>query len=139
MATLPQSVKREDKKRGSEKLLRAWKSRVLTEESIREIATELDKTPARIEEVGIVGGENPTGMFLALSYVGDDAPFCGTGIQFWLQWLRKHGSPGTVINPPRIIINGTPWPEFVRLELEFGQVETTTVSAPNAVGGATRE
>lgn len=138
MATFP-SAKREDKKRGSEKLLKAWKTRVITEESIREIANELDKTPAVVEEVGFVGGENPTGMRLALRYDGDDVPFCGTGIQLWLQWLRHHGGSGVVITPPRIIVNGTPWPEYVQLILDFGQVETPAVSAPNEVGGALRE
>jgi hypothetical protein len=107
-------------KRGSEKLLKAWKTRALTEESIKEIAAALDKSPARVEGVSIAGGENPTGVQLSLAYEGDDGPWCGNDIQFWLQWLLKHGGGG-VIKPPRIIINGTPWPEIIRVQLDFGQ------------------
>lgn len=122
-------------KRGSEKLMRAWKSRALTEESVREIAAALEKSPARVEGISITGGENPTGVQLSLAYEGDDGPWCGNDIQFWLQWLLKHGGGGGVINPPKIIINGIPWPEIIRLELDFGQGVKTAPAAGN-VGGA---
>jgi hypothetical protein len=112
-----------DTKRGSEKLLRAWKERTLTEESVKEIAGHLEKSRGQVEGIIIVGGANATGVQLSLAYTGDDGPWCGNDIQFWLQWLLKHGGGG-VIHPPKIIINGIPWPEIVRLELNFGQVET---------------
>lgn len=121
-------------KRGSEKLLKAWKARGLTEESVKEIAAALDKSPARIEGVTVSGGENPTGMQLSLAYDGEDGPRCGNDIQFWLQWLLKHGGGG-VINPPRIIINGIPWPDVVKVQLYFGQVDPAAGgSLPGALG-----
>ncbi len=124
-----------DPKRGSEKLLRAWKSRALTEESIKEIAGALEKSRGQVEGVNFVGGENATGLQLSLAYTGDDGPWCGNDIQFWLQWLLKHGGSG-VIHPPRIIINGTPWPEIIRLELNFGQAPTQTPANVNEQVGA---
>lgn len=134
MATLPQSTKgklTDQSQRGSEKLLRAWKTRVLNDDSVREIANALEKSPAKLEGCEIIGGENPTGLRLSLRYDGDDGPWCGNDIQFWIQWLLKHGGHGPVIVPPKIIINGIPWPEVVHMELNFGQVETN-VTTPTA-------
>jgi hypothetical protein len=107
-------------KRGSEKLMAAWKARELTEESVRGIAEELDKSPAKVERVSIEGGANPTGVQLALRYGGDDIPWCGNDILFWFKWHIKNGK--RVVRPPRIIIDGTPYPDLVRMELDFGQV-----------------
>jgi hypothetical protein len=104
-------------KRGSEKLLAAWKARALTEDSVREIAEALDKSPAKIEGAEVVGGGSPTGVRLSLRYDGDDGPWCGNDILFWFKWHFKHG--GGVI-PPRILIDGTPWPDLVRMDLTFG-------------------
>lgn len=118
------------RKRGSEKLMKAWKSRVLTEESFREIADAIDKSPAKLAGFNIVGGDNPTGVQLSLRYDGDDGPWCGNDILFWLQWLQKHGGGGGVINPPHIIINGTPWPEVITMTLDFGQVGSPAQVAP---------
>ena len=58
-------------------------------------------------------------MSLSLSYDGDDGPWCGNDILFWLKWHRNHGGNP---RPPRIIINGTPFPDLVRMELDFGHV-----------------
>ena len=107
------------KTRGSEKLLAAWHGRGLTEDSVKEIAGALDKSPATIERAVVLGGANATGMQLSLSYEGDDVPRCGNDISFWLQWLKKHGYGGPPPRP-RVIINGIPWPEVVKLELTFG-------------------
>lgn len=137
MATLPQTSKEksiDQPKRGSEKLMKAWKTRTLTEESVREIASALDKSPAKVESFSIVGGENATGVRLSLRYDGDDGPWCGNDIQFWLQWLLKHGGHVPVIKPPRIIINGIPWPDVVRMELDFGQVETNAPTINPSTG-----
>ena len=106
-------------KRGSEKLMAAWKTRELTEESIREIAEALEKSPARVEGAKIVGGASPTGVQLSLRYEGDDGPSCGNDIQFWLKWHLQHGG---AVKPPRIIINGIPFPDLIRMELDFGNV-----------------
>jgi hypothetical protein len=106
-------------KRGSEKLMAAWKSRALTEESFREIADALGKSPAKVESVNVIGGANPTGVRMSLRYEGDDTPWCGNDILFWLKWHRNYGG---VVLPPKIIINGTPWPDLVRMQLDFGQV-----------------
>jgi len=118
-------------KRGSEKLLEAWKARSLTEESVKEIAAALDKSPARVVSANVVGGANATGIQLSLSYSGDDVPQCGNDILFWLKWHRTHGG---VVNPPRIIINGIPWPDLVNIDLDFGQVEKTAITTPGTVG-----
>jgi hypothetical protein len=130
------------RKRGSEKLMKAWKSRVLTEDAFREITEALEKSPATLEAFNIVGGENPTGVQLSLRYDGEDGPWCGNDILFWLKWHLQHGSLGGVIKPPRIIINGTPWPEAVTMALDFGRVSQAAVdigvSAEN-IGGSIRE
>ena len=107
------------KKRGSEKVMAAWQARVLTEESVREIAGAFEKSPARIEGATVVGGEHATGMRLSLAYDGDDGPSCGNDILFWLKWHLGHGG---VVHPPKIIINGIPFPDLVRMELDFGHV-----------------
>jgi hypothetical protein len=107
------------KSRGSEKLLAAWKSRVLTDEAFKEIAGELEKSPAVIEEVSVVGGANATGVMMTLSYSGDDIPRCGNDLAFWLKWHRVYGGR---MRPPRILINGIPFPDLLRVQLEFGDV-----------------
>jgi len=109
----------EKKKRGSDKLLAAWKARALTEESFKEIVTGLNETPGTIEGATVHGGSEPSGVRVSLSYDGDDVPWCGNDIVFWLRWHRRFG--GTV-RPPRIIINGTPYPDLARVELDFGNV-----------------
>ena len=106
-------------KRGSEKVMAAWKARVLTEASIKEIAASFEKSPATIEGATFFGGEHSTGLSLSLSYEGDDGPWCGNDILFWLKWHLGHGGNP---RPPRIIINGTPFPDLVRMELDFGHV-----------------
>jgi len=122
--------------------MKAWKSRVLTEDAFREITEALEKSPATLEAFNIVGGENPTGVQLSLRYDGEDGPWCGNDILFWLKWHLQHGSLGGVIKPPRIIINGTPWPEAVTMALDFGRVSQAAVdigvSAEN-IGGSIRE
>jgi hypothetical protein len=114
----------EQKSRGSEKLLAAWKTRTLTEESVREIGAALDNSPAKVESVSFTGGENATGVSVLLSYGGDDVPRCGNDIEAWLKWQRKHGGKS---RPIRIIINGTPFPDVVRMNLEFGQVDRNQI------------
>ena len=118
------------KLRGSTKLLAAWRARALSEESVNEIAEHLDQSRARIEGVTVAGGGGASGLTLSLAYDGDDGPWCGNDITFWLRWHLKHG--GTV-KPPRVIIDGTPFPDLVRLQLDFG-----TVPAVPQVNGALR-
>jgi hypothetical protein len=106
-------------KRGSEKLLGAWKARLLTEESVKEIASALDQSAAKLTGATVIGGNNATGVRVALRYDGDDVPQCGNDILFWLKWHRVHGG---VVRPPRILIDGTPFPDLLRVELDFGHV-----------------
>lgn len=121
----------EENKRGSEKLLAAWKGRALTEESLQEIASALAQSPATVDRAMIVGGNSATGAHLSLSYTGDDTPICGNDIAFWLKWHLKHGgSP----RPPRIIIDGIPFPDLVRMELDFGNVVSNPVVAVEVAG-----
>jgi hypothetical protein len=107
------------RERGSEKLLAAWKNRALTDESVREIAAALDKSPAVVEHAAVFGGANATGVALTLSYSGDDVPMCGNDLSFWFNWHRRFGG---LVRPPKIIINGIPVPDVVRVHLEFGNV-----------------
>lgn len=108
-----------NKQRGSEKLKAAWQSRVLTDEAFREITTELEKSKATIEKVNVIGGDKATGVQVLLTYSGDDVPYCGNDLAFWLRWRLKYGS---TVKPPKIIINGTPWPDLIRMQLDFGHV-----------------
>jgi hypothetical protein len=105
--------------RGSEKVLAAWNSRMLSEESIGEIAKQFDESPATVETANVVGGAQPTGLRVSLRYDGEDGPWCGNDILFWLKWHLGHGG---VVRPPKIIINGIPFPDLVRMELDFGHV-----------------
>jgi hypothetical protein len=123
-------------KRGSEKLMKAWKSRALTDDSVREIADALDKSPAEVAGIIFVGGEEATGLQVSLRYDGDDGPYCGNDILFWLKWLQNHGGGG-VIKAPHILINGTPWPEEVLMTLTFGQ--TGPSEGPAGISGAIGE
>lgn len=107
-------------KRGSEKLLAAWKTRTLTEDSVREIGDSFDKSPAKIHAAKVLGGSNATSVQLSLSYTGDDIAYCGNDIMFWLKWHLKHGGRP---REPRIIINGTPVIDFLRVHLSFGNAD----------------
>ncbi|MET3119200.1 hypothetical protein AAKU64_003439 [Undibacterium sp. GrIS 1.8] len=107
------------KLRGSEKLLSAWKNRSLTEESVREIAKNMDQSPAHVIGAKVVGGNNATGVQLSLAYYGDDVPTCGNDILLWLKWHRVHGGD---VHPPKIIIDGIPFPDVLRMQLDFGDV-----------------
>src|SRR6476661_3684329 len=70
--------------RGSEKVMAAWNARMLSEESISEIAKQLEESHATIESADVVGGEHPTGLRVSLRYDGEDGPWCGNDILFWL-------------------------------------------------------
>lgn len=108
------------KVRGSDKLRAAWEKRALKDEEVHEIANHLDKSAGQVDGVRVIGGVRATGVEVALSYSGDDVPRCGNDLEFWLHWLRRHGGNG---RPPRIIIKGIPFPEELRLELLFGDVD----------------
>jgi hypothetical protein len=119
--------------RGSEKLLSAWKSRTLSEESVREIARALDESPAKVLGAKVIGGTNATGVQLSLSYEGDDVPRCGNDIAFWLKWHLTHGGE---VHPPRIIIDGIPYPDILKMKIDFGDVQaglSQTVTLPSQV------
>jgi hypothetical protein len=113
-------VEHKQAKRGSEKLMAAWQARALSEDSVQEIAKALDASPAAVMAASVVGGTHATGVSLSLAYEGDDIPRCGNDIVFWLRWHLTHGAGP--VRPPRILINGTPRPDLVRLQLDFGQV-----------------
>lgn len=110
----------EDKIRGSDKLMQAWKSRTLSDASVKDIATALDKSPARLEGAVVSGGSAATGLRLSLLYEGEDTPRCGNDILFWLTWHRRFGGQP---RPPKVIVRGTPFPDLVRMELEFGRFD----------------
>ena len=110
----------------------AWKARVLTEASIKEIAASFEKSPRHDRGATFYGGEHSTGLSLSLSYEGDDGPWCGNDILFWLKWHFSHGGDP---RPPRIIINGTPLPDLVRMDLDFGHGGVHAGGIPELAGG----
>ena len=118
--------------RGSERILAAWKARALTDESVQEIAKAFAGSPAKVTGAVVDGGGAPTGLSLSLTYEGDDVPRCGNDILFWLQWHRTFGG---VVKPPRIIINGTPFPDLVRLELDFGHTTNPVSGGRGEIAG----
>ena len=123
----------DDVVRGSSKLMAAWKARTLTQESYREIASAFEKSRGKVESAAVFGGENPSGVRLTVRYDGDDVPYCGNDILFWLKWHMSHG--GTP-RPPHIIINGIPIPDLAMLQVDFGIVnETVNVNLPGGVNG----
>jgi hypothetical protein len=103
----------------------AWRARALTEEAVKEIASQLERSPAVVESADVIGGAAPTGVRVRLAYRGDDTPICGNDILFWLKWHRVHGGRP---KPPRIIIDGTPFPDLVQVELDFGHVSPPPTS-----------
>ncbi len=120
----------DDVVRGSSKLMAAWKARSLTEESYREIASAFEKSRGKVESAELYGGDNPTGLRLTVRYDGDDVPVCGNDILFWLKWHLNHGG---ATKPPRIIINGIPIPDLVRMQIDFGRVDAH-VNEPGVPG-----
>jgi hypothetical protein len=112
------------KLRGSERIAAAWKSRALSEDSVKEIVAGLGETRGEVGAVEISGGASASGMRVGISYSGDLVSWCGNDITFWLEWLRKHGGRP---KKPRIIINGKPWPDLIEMELEFGHFEAHDV------------
>lgn len=110
-------------KRGSEKLLDAWKKRMLTEDSVNEIANALAQSPAEVEECVFYGGANPTGAKVTLLYTGDDIPRCGNDISFWLNWHQKYGG---ITNRPVPFPKGLISPEWLRLVFSFGQTGSSS-------------
>lgn len=95
--------------RGSTRLLEAWETRsrhVVTDTDIKEIAAHLDESPAKVGHVVISGGDQPSGLGLALHYDGDDGPQCGNDLQWLIALLRKLG--GIDWQPPVVIKNGQP-------------------------------
>lgn len=111
--------------RGSERLMAAFRSR-LTEDSVGMIAGMLDQSSGIVDSIDLHGGAEPTGVSITSTYTLDGDFTCGNDLSFWLSWLRKHGGGGWV--PPKIIINGTPWPEFLTMKLVFGRIDEHTVS-----------
>jgi hypothetical protein len=106
--------------RGSEKLLDAWRRRSLTEESVKDIAANLDESKGVVEDVQFVGGSSPTGVNLSVAYSGEGLPWCGNDLQYILKWHRKFGGNP---RPPIILIDGTPAdPDVIRMQMSFGDV-----------------
>jgi hypothetical protein len=101
----------------------SWNTRLLTDESLSEIADALHASPAMVLSGHVVGGDHPTGVMLSLAYEGNDVTACGKDILFWMRWHAAHGNGGA-LRAPRIIINAaSELPELVRLELDFGTVD----------------
>ena len=117
--------------RGSEKLLAAWKTRVLTEESVKDIAKTLDKSPAKVEDAQFSGGLNATGLRLSLSYDGDDTPYCGNDLKSLLDWALKYRHQLVI---PRILINGVQPIDRVLMEIGIGDAAEGRVSVPKGLG-----
>jgi hypothetical protein len=111
--------------RGSERLMAALNNR-LTEESIGDIARILDASPGVVKDVQVHGSGQPSGVSVTSIYSGDDGGWCGNDLRNWFEWLRKHGGQP---KPPRIIINGTPWPEFITMMVTYGREPVAEIPA----------
>ena len=68
----------------------AWTARTLTEESVGRSPAPR-KSPGTVEGAEVVGGGSPTGVRVSLRDEGEDGPWCGNDILFWLKWHWKHG------------------------------------------------
>ena len=117
--------------RGSARLREAWKNRALTDESVSTIAEQFDASKAVIDHVSFRGGDQPSAVTVGLTYEGDDVPICGNDLLFWLKWHHQFGN-GTWV-PPKVIINGIPNPEIIKLLLTFGD-EPAPVEVPGLDG-----
>ena len=119
---IPQQATQEQKAlRGSEKLRIAWENRALTEDAVAEIGEALDASPADVASVRVFGGREAVGVEVSKRYGFDDGDICGNDISFWLKWLGRHGGGGYV--PPKVIINGIPYPIEVLVTYTFGRPE----------------
>ena len=108
--------------RGSEKLKFAWENRALTEQAVAEIGEALDASAGSVEQVRVPGGREAVGIEVSKRYAADDGDVCGNDIAFWLKWLGRHGGGGGY-RPPKVIINGIPWPIEVLVTYTFGRAE----------------
>jgi hypothetical protein len=108
--------------RGSEKLKFAWENRALTEQAVAEIGEALDASAGSVEQVRVLGGREAVGIEVSKRYAADDGDVCGNDIAFWLKWLGRHGGGGGY-RPPKVIINGIPWPIEVLVTYTFGRAE----------------
>lgn len=102
--------------RGSEKILQAWRAR-LDDTSVEGIAKHYDASPAEVVSVDVDGGGGA--VRVVSRYSADDFDQCGNDLAFWLNFLRQHGSEGTVVIP-RVIVNGRPSIDSAVLALHFG-------------------
>jgi hypothetical protein len=94
--------------RGSSKLFESWEGRarrLITDDEVKALADVLDGSPAVVDDVQVVGGEQATGLGFSLTYSGDDIPICGNDLSRILELLRRLGTPS---QPPIVIVNGRP-------------------------------
>jgi hypothetical protein len=94
--------------RGSSRLFEAWderRTRVITDDHVKALADALESSPAVVDDVQVVGGDQATGLGFSLTYAGDDIPFCGNDLSRILELLRRLGTPS---QEPIVIINGRP-------------------------------
>jgi hypothetical protein len=103
--------------RGSERLLEAYAGRDITETSVKQVATLLDGFGGKVNDVQFAGGKEVSGFGFSLTYMDDDVPRCGNDMSKLLELLRKLKHPVRIRD---IIINGKPWPDFMRVQFEIG-------------------
>ena len=119
------------KLRGSARIEKAWKSRALTEESVKEIIEGLGQTKGQIETVDVSGGNSASGMRVGIRYDAELVSWCGNDMTFWLEWLRKYGGRP---RKPIIIINGKPVPDELFMQVDFGNFELDRVEQLQDIG-----
>ena len=107
--------------RGSGRLLKAWQSGMihLSDEVVTGLSEVLDGIQGRVETAQVLGETTKQGVRLEVAYDTDD-PGCGNDVTLLLKKLHHLGGGEPV--PIRIIINGIPAFDALRMTFEVGNV-----------------
>ncbi len=90
--------------RGSEKLYQAYRTRTITDESVKEISRIIDEGPGTVEDAAFYGGREATGMSMTVAF--DEGEGCGNDLLRILGWLHHTDPPkvnGVIIFPYGIL------------------------------------
>jgi hypothetical protein len=103
--------------RGSAVLLKAWQSGVirLNDEVVTGLSEVLNGIQGRVETARVAEGREAVAVEIAYD---EDTPQCGNDLSLVFRWIRDVGSD----IPVRVLINGVPAFDSVRVVLEVGNV-----------------
>jgi hypothetical protein len=107
----------EMEERGSAVLLTAWQSGVikLNDEVVTGLSEVLNGIQGRVETARV--GEGRESVAVEIAY-DEDTPQCGNDLSLLFRWI--HDAGGDI--PVRVLINGIPAFDSVRVVLEVGNV-----------------